>query len=62
MKNQVTLMVTKPQISFFTGKFLEQVCYNKNDQLFKVSKKDTFFYKENSIYSNVRFVESKKGF
>ena len=45
----------------FTGHFLERVCYNKNDQLFKVCTKDTYFYKENIIFSYVQFIESGKG-
>ena len=46
---------------YFSGHFLERVCHNKNDQLFKISKKVTFFYKDNVIYPYVPVVETKKG-
>ena len=36
-----------PHRAYFTGNFLERVCYKKTNQVFKVSNLKTFFYGEN---------------
>ena len=41
-----------PNVNYFTGNFLERAYYNKNNQVFRVSEKNTFFYKENAVYPN----------
>lgn len=49
-------------VNFFKGHFLEREYVKKSCQLFKLSKKVTFFYKESVFYPFVPMTETKKGF
>ena len=50
-----------PQTAFFTGNVLEHLCYNKTNQVFKVSNLITFFYGEYAVYPYAALQEHKKG-
>ena len=49
------------RIDFLKGHFLEREHTNKTSQLFKISKKTNFFYRESVFYPFVPFHETKKG-
>ena len=53
--------IIPPNILFLKGNFLERVCYNRSSQVFKLSKKETYFYNDSVVYPYVQFTESKKG-
>ena len=48
-------------VAFMKGNFLEKIQDSTNGQIFKLSKKITFFYKESVLYPYVNFKETKKG-
>ena len=48
-------------VKYFSGHFLERVCFNKTNTLFKLSKMKTFFYAESVIYLYVPMTVRKKG-
>ena len=43
------------------GCFLKKVTDSANVQIFKISRKVTFFYKESVLHPYINFTESKKG-
>ena len=55
------MITMAPYASYFTGNVLERFCYNKTNQVFKVSNLITFFYSENVVYLYVALHEQKKG-
>ena len=48
-------------VKFNKGHFLERVSHLSNREIYKVSKKVTYFYSESVIYPFVDFKEEKKG-
>ena len=49
-------------VRYLKGHFLEKTDEKDNRKLYKLSKKQTFFYRENVVYPYVNFQETKKGF
>lgn len=47
--------------TYFKGNFLERVNETIKLEVYKLSKKTTYFYKENILYPYVNFNETKKG-
>ena len=47
---------------YITGNFPERTSYLTAQQVFRLSKKVTFFYKESVVYPFVNIIENKKGF
>ena len=43
------------------GCFFKKVIDSANGQIFKISRKVTFFYKEGTLHPYVNFTESRKG-
>ena len=46
----------------FKGSFYERSCSTKEGTVFKLSKKNTFFYKESVVFPYVELQPSKKGY
>ena len=51
-----------PGITFSKGSFYECSCSTKEGTVFKLSKKNTFFYKESVVFPYVELQPSKKGY
>ena len=49
-------------VRYLKGQFLERIDEKNDHKLYKLSKKQTFFYKESVAYPYVNFQETKKGF
>ncbi len=47
---------------FLKGRFLEMVVEKGSHRVYKLSKKITYFYKENVIYPFVNMAETEKGY
>ena len=48
-------------VTYLKGHFLEKIDEKNDHKLYKLSKKQTFFYKESVVYPFVTFQETKKG-